>query len=132
MLYTKYFMKINLFVDVLFHPSIRNYSQLNKVNISLVYPKYLVTNQYKQIFNKCKKSFHFDNRIYKCDVSNGFYITNGWPSIKRSIMNHIKFNESLYSTEDLDFISRIVKYGYKVSLFKSPLGFYVKDFNCKV
>lgn len=122
--------KENKHIDVLFHPSTRNYNELFKINSTKYYNKYVVVNQYRQIYNRCKKTFSFDKRIYKCDVSNGFFITNGWPSIKRKIMHKIKFNISLKSTEDLDFISRIVRYGYKVSLYKKPLGFYIKDNKC--
>lgn len=124
--------KENKEIDVLFHPSTTNYSELLKINYTQYYHKYVVVNQYRQIYNRCKKTFCFDNRIYKCDVSNGFFITNGWPSIKRNIMYKIKFNVSLKSTEDLDFISRIVRYGYKVSLYRKPLGFYIKDNRCEI
>lgn len=124
--------KENNHIDVLFHPSTRNYSELFTKNSLQYYHKYVVVNKYKQIYNRCKYTFHFDNRIYKCDVSNGFFITNGWPSIKRSIMHKIKFNVSLQSTEDLDFISRIVRNGYKVSLYRKPLGYYIKDNQCTI
>lgn len=119
-------------IDVVFHPSTKIINKLDKQNISHLYYKYAVVNQYKQITYKCRKTFTFDNRIYKCDVSNGYYITNGWPSIKKKIMHQIKFNDSLYATEDLDFISRVVKFGYNVAIFKKPLGFYIKDFTCNV
>lgn len=122
----------NNYIDVFFHPSTHNYSLLDFYNMSQIYNKYKVTNQFKEITKKCRETFTFDDRIYKCDVSNGFYITNGWPTIKRNIMDKIKFNESLSSTEDLDFISRIVDKGYKVALFKMPLGYYVKDNFCKM
>lgn len=122
--------KENRKIDIAFHSSTNDYNKLDKNNITHNYYKYAVLNKYDAISSKCRKTFIFDNRIYKCDVSNGFFITNGWPTLKRNIMNNIKFNESLYSTEDLDFISRIVKYGYKVALFKYPLGFYIKDNTC--
>lgn len=117
-------------VDVLFHPSTRNIYKLDSYNLSNLYTKYVDTNQFHKITERCRNTFTFDNRIYKCDVSNKFFITNGWPSLKRNIMNYIRFNESLQSTEDLDFISRIVEKGYNVALFKMPLGFYIKDFSC--
>lgn len=119
-------------VEVLFHPSTNKYNKLDKINMSKIYYKYAVTNQLNIITERCKKTFQFDSRIYKCDVSNGFFITNGWPTFKRYIMINIKFNESLTSTEDLDFISRVVVKGYKVALFKNPLGYYVKDNDCKI
>lgn len=122
--------KENKNIDVVFHPSTRNFTQLDSHNLSQVYTQYSVTNQFKRIRERCRKTFTFDNRIYKCDVSNRFFITNGWPSIKRKIMDYIKFNETLHATEDLDFISRIVRKGYNVALFKKPLGFYIKDFSC--
>lgn len=121
----------NKHIDVLFHPSTRNYKEMDEINFTKLYQKFVVTNKYNEITKKCRKTFYFDNRIYKCDVSNGFYITNGWPTIKRRIMDKIKFNESLTATEDLDFISRVVRSGYKVSIFKKPLGFYIKDNQCK-
>lgn len=118
-------------IDVVFHPYTRNYSSMDKFDIKL-YEKNIITNQYKRITKKCRKTFQYNGRIFMCDVSNGFFITNGWPSIKRIIMRNIQYNETLYSTEDLDFISRIVVKGYKVSVFKKPLGFYIKDFNCNM
>lgn len=123
----------NKYIDVLFHPSTRKYKEMDKYNLTQksLYNQFIVTNRYNDITKKCKETFKFDNRIYKCDVSNGFYITNGWPTIKRKIMEKIKFNETLDSTEDLDFISKVVKSGYKVSIFKKPLGFYIKDNMCK-
>lgn len=117
-------------IDIVFHPSTRNFSILNSYNMSEIYSQNVVVKKYKEITKKCRDTFSYKNMIHKCDVSNGFYITNGWPSIKRYIMNYIKFNESLYGTEDLDFISRVVVKGFKVALFKMPLGFYIKDFNC--
>lgn len=119
-------------IDVVFHPSTRNYSLLDSANISKLYSKYTITNEYDTITRRCRNTFSFDNRIYKCDVSNGFYITNGWPSLKRDIMKFIQFNKSLSSTEDLDFISRVVNRGYKVALFKKALGYYIKDNECKI
>lgn len=119
-------------IDVVFHPSTRNYSMLDIKNISQLYSKYIKINQYNVITKRCRDTFFFDNRIYKCDVSNGFYITNGWPSLKRNIMKFILFNESLTSTEDLDFISRVVAKGYKVALFTKALGFYIKDNICNI
>lgn len=124
--------KENSKIDVVFHSSTKQYYLMNSKNISNIYYKYAVTNQYNIITERCRKTYHFDNRIYQCDVSNGFYITNGWPTLKRYIMKFIKFNESLTSTEDLDFISRVVVKGYRVALFKMPLGFYIKDSNCKI
>lgn len=124
--------KSNKNIDILFHPFSRNLNYFDKQNLSQIYDKYVVTNQYNEITKKCIETYTYDNRIHKCDVSNGFYITNGWPSIRRSIMKYILYNESLYATEDLDFISRIVKSGYRVGIFKKSLGFYIKDFNCSV
>lgn len=117
-------------VDIMFHPSTNKFNKLDKTNISNAYYKYTFTNQFIKITEKCKKTFKFDNRIYKCDVSNGFFITNGWPTLKRYIMKNIRFNESLTSTEDLDFISKVVVKGYRVALFKKPLGYYIKDNEC--
>lgn len=118
-------------IDVLFHPSTRYYKEMDKINLSNLYSRYLIANKYNEIKQKCIKTFNFDNRIYRCDVSNGFFITNGWPTIKRKIMDKIKFNDTLTATEDLDFISRVVRCGYKVSIFKMPLGYYIKDNKCE-
>lgn len=123
--------KENRKIDVVFHPFISNYNKLDYLNLSKLYSRYAVINQFKRITERCRKTFTFDKRIYKCDVANRFLITNGWPSIKRKIMTYIKFNESLQSTEDLDFISRVVYKGYNVAIFNKPLGFYIKDFNCQ-
>lgn len=123
--------KENKIIDILFHPFTKNYKILDKENTTYIYSKNLVVNQFNIIKEKCRKTFVFDGRIYKCEVSNGFYITNGWPSLKRIIMKRIKYNESLYSTEDLDFISRVVRNGYNVGIFRKPLGYYIKDSKCE-
>lgn len=120
----------NKYIDILFHPSTRKYKEMDKHNITQLYNRFIVTNQINEITKKCRNTFHLQNGIYKCDVSNGFFITNGWPTLKRKIMDKIKFNETLNSTEDLDFISRVVRSGYKVSIFKKPLGYYIKDNQC--
>lgn len=119
-------------IDIVFHSSTNHIHNLDNQNISKYYKMNVVLNQHNIITNHCKKTFTFDNKIHKCDVSNGYYITNGWPTLKRNIMNSIRFNESLYSTEDLDFISKIVRCGYKVALYKRPLGYYVKDSKCDI
>lgn len=119
-------------VDVVFHPFITNYNKLDIYNLSQLYSKYVVINQFSRITERCRKTFSFDKRVYKCDASNNYFIANNCPTIKRNIMNYIKFNESLQSTEDLDFISRVVFQGYNVALFNKPLGFYIKDFDCQL
>lgn len=119
-------------IDVVFHPSMNNYKRLDKANLTRRYRRYAVVNEYKIIRKRCLDTYKYNGRVYECDVSNGFYITNGWPSIKRDIMNKFQFNETLRATEDLDFISRVVAHGYKVALFKRPLGFYIKDFSCNI
>lgn len=124
--------KENKIIDIVFHSSTKNYNKLDKTNIKMLYNKYVVLDQYNRITEICKKTYIFDNRIYRCDVSNGFYITNGWPTLKRNIMRNIMFNESLHATEDLDFISKIVVNGYKVAIYKRPLGYYVKDSKCSI
>lgn len=122
----------NKHIDVVLHPSTRNYRKLDVENKTHIYYKNIIVDQYNQIKEKCIKTYEFDGRIFKCDVSNGFFITNGWPSLKKKIMKLIKFNETLQSTEDLDFLSKVVRNGYNVGIFKKPLGYYIKDNQCKI
>lgn len=57
-------------------------------------------------------------------------ISNGWATMRRYIMNKIKYNISYSAGEDSDFNSRVILNGYNTSILNISLGYYRKGNTC--
>lgn len=106
-------------IDLL-HPSLYNF----KFNIS-----------YKHIYESYKKKYNNEkpNRRWCCkyiDEIKNHLVHNGWPTMRRYIMEKIKYNISYMSGQDSDFNSRVILNGYNTSILNISLGFYKKDNSC--
>lgn len=124
-------------IEFILHKYVANCSLLKSSKYSYKnIDTYKFNLSYNYIYNSYVKSYKKDkpNKRWCCkyiEIIKHEKIHNGWPTMRRYILERIKYNNSYEIGEDVDFNTNIILNKYNVTILNYSLGYYIRDNKCK-
>lgn len=131
MKFIRLFLLNNLRTDLLLHLYNTNIKDkdikspnMNKINSYVVnVTSYELRLSYQKIYYNTEHNNSWCCRYKKKIIG----VHNGWPTVKRKVMNYIKYDKQYDRGQDSDFNSRVILGGYDIKLISLKLGLYKKS-----
>lgn len=97
---------------------------MNKINSYVVYVTPLELRlSFQKIYYNTQHNNSWGYRYKKKIIG----VHNGWTTVKRKVMNYIKYDKQYDRGQDSDFNSRVILGGYDIKLISLKLGLYKKS-----
>lgn len=129
------FFKYETTTEFLLHKYSSDCNIASSISITSSMQKYTFNLSYSAIYNSYINKYQRD-KPYKrwcckyIDILKHESIHNGWLTMRRYILERIKYNDSYKTGEDVDFNTNVIINKYNVTILNNSLGYYKRDNKC--